>query len=79
MNDHPVLLRIDEELRRRGVSAEDIEFIHSLVLLHRQDEDCLVLENDFDRRLKERGLMDIFHEASRDTGVNWHHSICPPY
>lgn len=78
MVSHPIFFKLDPELRRRGISDENIEFIHSQIKQHKEDENLLWLDNDFDNLLNSKGLMNIFHEACSAIGINWTHTNNPP-
>lgn len=64
----------ESELRAKGVSNEDIQFILNLITEWDEDENLCRMDNDYWKKLEERGLLEIFEEISEEQGIKWTHS-----
>ena len=64
----------ESELRAKGVSNEDIQFILNLITEWDEDENLCRMDNDYWKKLEERGLLEIFEEISEVQGIKWTHS-----
>lgn len=63
----------EKELRKRGVSNDDIQFVLSLIRESRLDEDQSIMDNDYWKRLQERNLLDVFEEINKKHNIEWLH------
>lgn len=64
----------ERELSIRNVSSENIRFVLSLIQESPLDENLSIMDNDYWKGLKERGLLEVFEEINNAKGIVWSHS-----
>jgi hypothetical protein len=64
----------ERELSIRNVSSENIRFVLSLIQESPLDENLSIMDNDYWKGLKERGLLEVFEEINNALGIVWSHS-----
>ena len=64
----------ERELSVRSISSENIRFVLSLIQESPLDENLSIMDNDYWKGLKERGLLEVFEEINNAKGIVWSHS-----
>ena len=67
----------ERELSVRSVSSENIRFVLSLIQESPLDENLSIMDNDYWKGLKGRGLLEVFEEINNANGIVWSHSNEP--
>lgn len=62
------------ELAKKNVNQCDIDFILNLISESILDEKMNRMENDYWKKLQEKGLLDVFEEVTKENNIVWNHS-----
>ncbi len=63
----------EKALDKKGVNQSDIQFVLSLIKESSLDEIFVIMENDYWKKLSERGLLSVFEDINKEHGINWEH------
>ena len=61
------------ELAKQGVTQLDIDLILGLIKESTLDENQNRMNNDYWKKLQEKGLLDVFEKVSRENNIVWNH------
>ena len=61
------------ELAKQGVTQFDIDLILGLIKESTLDENQNRMNNDYWKKLQEKGLLDVFEKVSRENNIVWNH------
>jgi hypothetical protein len=59
----------ERELYIRGTTQTDIQFVLSLIRESPLDENLSIMDNDYWKKLTERGLLDVFEDINKANGI----------
>ena len=62
------------ELAKKNVKQCDMDFILNLISESSLDEDMNRMDNDYWKKLQEKGLLDVFEEVNKENNIVWNHS-----